>query len=304
VSIEENKAVDRRYVEEVLNRGRLQAVDELCTPDYVGHVPGFLPTDREGDKRLVGMLRAAFPDMRCAIQDQVAEGDEVLHRLVCRGTHTGELLGVPPSGRPVEVTGMNVNRIVDGKLVESWGVIDMLGLMQQVGAVPAPDGAAGPPPERPTTADAPEPRGATGTPEENKAVCRRFFAALDANDLGALEREVLAPGYRLRFDGMPELDRAGAVGVFDAFLAAFPGLRHDVEDQIAEGDRVGNRIVVRGTQRAEFMGIPPTGREVRIEAINVHRIAGGKVVEQWINSDALGMLQQLGVAPHPGQSGG
>jgi predicted ester cyclase len=94
--------------------------------------------------------------------------------------------------------------------------------------------------------------------EENKAAVRRIFAALDDQDLDAVAA-LLAADYRLHFDGNPEMDRAAGIGFFGAFLAAFPNITHQVQDQIAEGDRVARRIVERGTHEKELMGIPATG---------------------------------------------
>lgn len=140
MAVADNKALDRRYFDDVLNAGRLEVIDEICAENYAGHVPGFPTNDREGDKQLVGMMRAGFPDLRFTMDDQIAEGDLVLHRLTARGTHRGEFMGIPATGRSVEVTGMNINRIENGRIAESWGVIDVLGLMQQLGVVPSQDG--------------------------------------------------------------------------------------------------------------------------------------------------------------------
>ena len=138
MSAETNAVTDRQYVERVLNGGDLNAIDEIMAPNYVGHVPGFPDADREGDKQLIGMLRTAFPDLRVQIEDQIAVGDRVVHRLRAEGTHLGEFQGIPPTGNRVTVTGVNINRFVDGRVAEAWGFLDMLGLLQQVGAVPAP----------------------------------------------------------------------------------------------------------------------------------------------------------------------
>jgi predicted SnoaL-like aldol condensation-catalyzing enzyme len=136
MSLDANKAIDRRYAEEVLDQGKLDVIDEICSDDYAGHVPGMPPMDREGDKHLIGMLHAAFPDLHCTMDDQIAEGDRVVHRLTCSGTHRGDFMGIPPSGNSVTVGGININRIANGKIAESWGVIDMLGLLRQIGAIP------------------------------------------------------------------------------------------------------------------------------------------------------------------------
>ena len=135
--------------------------------------------------------------------------------------------------------------------------------------------------------------------EENKAVVRRFFAALDDQDIDAVG-DLLASDYRLHFDGNPEMDRGAGIGFFGAFLAAFPDISHQVQDQLAEGDRIATRILVRGTHQNEMMGIPPTGKEIAISAINMIRIDQGKIAEHWVNSDSLGMMMQLGVVPPPG----
>lgn len=137
------------------------------------------------------------------------------------------------------------------------------------------------------------------TTEENKAVVRQYFAIVGEGDLTRLADEVLASDYHLHFDSMPEMDVAGAIGFFTAFLTAFPGLRHEIEDQLAEGDCVATRVVVRGTHQGDFMGIPPTGREVAIKAINIQRVEDGRIAEQWVVSDSLGLLQQLGAIPAP-----
>jgi steroid delta-isomerase-like uncharacterized protein len=135
---------------------------------------------------------------------------------------------------------------------------------------------------------------------ENKALVRRFYDIVESHNLDTLTDEVLAEDYRLHFDSAPEMDQGAAAGFFGAFLAAFPEINHTIEDQVAEGDRVASRIVVRGTHKGELMGIPPTGKDIEISAINIHRIVDGRVAEQWVVSDGLGMMQQLGVIPTPG----
>jgi len=136
--------------------------------------------------------------------------------------------------------------------------------------------------------------------DENKALVTRFFAALDDQDLDGVA-DVLAPDYRLHFDGNPEMNREAGIGFFGAFLEAFPDITHQVQDQIAEGDRVAIRIVVHGTHQKEMMGIPATGNEMTISATNMVRVDQNKIAEHWVNSDGIGMLVQLGAMPPPGQ---
>ena len=140
MSVEENKALARRAVEELFNRGNLEAADELFAPDYILHDPASPEEVRgpEGFKRFVGIFRTAFPDLHVTIEEQIAEGDMMVTRYTVRGTHTGELMGLPPSGKRVTVVGVGVSRASGGKFVETWDHYDALGLMRQIGVVPVP----------------------------------------------------------------------------------------------------------------------------------------------------------------------
>lgn len=133
---EENKAVIRRWIEE-LNQGNLDAADEFFAPNYVDHsAPPGTPPGPEGVKQLMAMYSAAFSDVRITIEDQIAEGDKVVTRLSTRLTHTGEFMGIAPTGKQVAVTAIVIDRIVGGKLVEAWESFDELGMMQQLGVIP------------------------------------------------------------------------------------------------------------------------------------------------------------------------
>ena len=141
MSAEENKAVIRRFLEEVFTAGHLELVDELFAPSYVLHDPS-VPQEvhgPEGMKQYVAMYRAAYPDTRFTIEDQITEGDEVATRWTGRGTHQGELMGIAPTGRVV--TGIEIDRVAGGKIEETWVSHDALGMMQQLGIVPSPGGA-------------------------------------------------------------------------------------------------------------------------------------------------------------------
>ena len=144
MSTEGNKAIIRRFVDEVQNGGDLTVLDEIAAADYVNHTaPPGVPPDREGLKQLTGMFRRAFPDGRMAIEDLVAEGDRVVTRKTFRGTHGGELMGIPPTGRAVAIQLIDIVRLADGKAVESWSAADDLGMLQQLGAL-APRAPASP----------------------------------------------------------------------------------------------------------------------------------------------------------------
>jgi steroid delta-isomerase-like uncharacterized protein len=139
MNTEFNKSILRRYFDEAWNKGRLEVLNEIIAASYVNHdpfVPG-LPPGPEGLKLIFAGLRAAFSDLHYTIEDLITEGDKVVTRWTMRGTHTGELMGIPPSGTHVTVGGIQIERIVDGKIVEHWRKSDELGLMQQLGVVPS-----------------------------------------------------------------------------------------------------------------------------------------------------------------------
>jgi steroid delta-isomerase-like uncharacterized protein len=134
---QQNKTIVRRFVEEFQNGGNESAAEELLAADFVDHspFPGVSP-DREGVKRLFAALRQAFPDLRAKIHDQLAEKDRVATRKTFRGTHRGEFLGIAPTGRSVSFDVIDVVRIADGRIAEQWNVVDLMGLLQQIGPQP------------------------------------------------------------------------------------------------------------------------------------------------------------------------
>jgi steroid delta-isomerase-like uncharacterized protein len=134
---ESNKAVARRFLEEVINQNRMDRADDLVLENFVDLDP--LPGQRqgrEGLKEVLGMMRAAFPDMHWVAEEMVAEGDTVVTRFTWTGTHRGEFLGVPATGRSVVVKGVVMDQLADGKMSKSRILMDSLGMMQQLGAVP------------------------------------------------------------------------------------------------------------------------------------------------------------------------
>ena len=137
MSTEENKALARRVIEEMFNKGNLDVADELIAPDYVDHDPA-MPEDvrgPEGLKEYVSAYRSAFSDLHVEIEEQLAEGELVATRWTGTGTHDGELAGIPPTGNWVTLPGMEIVRISGGKLVEGWEGYDSMTMMRQLGVV-------------------------------------------------------------------------------------------------------------------------------------------------------------------------
>jgi steroid delta-isomerase-like uncharacterized protein len=136
MSTEDNKALVRRLYTEVMGKGNMTEADVLLSTQYVEHVP--VPTPgREGLKQLVLMVRSAFPDIHPTVEDAIAEGDQVAVRIMAHGTHQQAFMGIPASGKAVEWREMHIYRVIGGKIVEHWGEIDQLGLLQQIGALPS-----------------------------------------------------------------------------------------------------------------------------------------------------------------------
>jgi len=138
MTTEHNKAIARRFFDEVVSNGTLDIIDELCSQDYRLHatLSGPDALDRDRLKDLVGSFRSSFPDARITIEDIVAEGDLVAARLMERGTHAGAFRGIAPTGRPVMYGSMTFLRIVGGKIVDHWGLLDLPSLLQQIRGTP------------------------------------------------------------------------------------------------------------------------------------------------------------------------
>ena len=135
---EANKNVVRRLFEEVWNKGNLNVTDELFASTYVHHDASTPDLGRgpESEKKRATLYRTAFPDLRLTIEDILAEGETVMARWSCRGTHKGDLSGIAPTGKPFTISGVSIAHFAGGKMVEGYVNWDALGLMQQLGVVP------------------------------------------------------------------------------------------------------------------------------------------------------------------------
>jgi steroid delta-isomerase-like uncharacterized protein len=303
VSTEENKDLNRRFSEEVLNTGNVAAIDAFVAPDVTIHMPGQPSVrGREAFKQLAAAYFTAFPDFHETTEDEIAAGDKVARRVTWRGTHRGELMGLPPTGREVTVSGMRIFHIADDKIAEEWAVDDALGMMQQLGMIPVPEQPArqprASPPSWHTHGDRPT------SAEENTALIRRLNEEFWNAGKAAVFDEVFAPDY---VDHSPAPgqapDREGFRQVAAALRAALPDLSSTIEDLVAEADKVAWRWSLRATHRGPLLGIPATGKPITLTGITINRIADGQIVERWSQVDNLGLLQQLGVIPAPGQPG-
>jgi steroid delta-isomerase-like uncharacterized protein len=136
MSAEANKSLVRRFVEKAQSGHNLAAIDEYLAPDFVDHsAPAGLPPDREGVKIQFSGFIAAMPDLKAVIHDQVADDEKVVtHKTLC-GTHCGDLMGIPPTGKQLNIEVIDILRVRDGKITDHWNLVDQMGLMRQLGVI-------------------------------------------------------------------------------------------------------------------------------------------------------------------------
>jgi steroid delta-isomerase-like uncharacterized protein len=142
MSTEHNKILVRRVFEEGMNQKNDAVFDELIDPHYVNHDFQSPARGVEGFKQITGLFRAAFPDFHVTVEDELADGAKVASRGYFTGTHKHEFMGIPPTGKAIKVSYIDIWSVESGKLKENWVQMDMLGLMQQLGVIPAPEQVA------------------------------------------------------------------------------------------------------------------------------------------------------------------
>jgi len=286
---EAGKAILLR-AEEFWNTGDMAIAHEVYSIDFVNHDPTAPDVvDLESYKGFAAAVRSAMPDFHVAPEVIVAEGDMVASCWTATGTQTGELIGIPPTGMQAEWTGITIYRCADGKVVEAWWSKDIAGWLEQLGVMP---------PTRETYTWG-EPSGVTGdpgAPDTNKVLVQRMIDEVMNQQKLALVDGLFAADYLMHDPAWPgevqgpEGFKQWAGAMLDPY---FSDSRITIEDMIAEADSVAVRWTWSATHTGEFMGIPPTGRQITIAGISIHRFANGQFVESWVNYDSLGMLEQL-----------
>lgn len=139
MSAQDNKALARRFLEEVMNKGNVSVLDQLGAPNFVDHdAPPGVPPGAEGIKGFVTAFRAAFPDLHYHVDDEIAEGDKVVQRVTGHGTMKGDFQGMKATGKTGTWTEMHITRFQNGKAVEHWGNVDQMGMLVSLGVMPAP----------------------------------------------------------------------------------------------------------------------------------------------------------------------
>ena len=308
---DEAKAIIRRWNEEGWSGGKYALAHEIIAPVMTVHGAGGQPISSgpDGLIDLIKTWRTAFPDGNMGIDDIIVDSTGADNSLVAirntwHGTQKAPFYGIPASSKWVDVTSIGIDRVQNGKVTEGWGELDMVGMMQALGALPLVGSGAvssgksslwGPS----STQNGPS----TTSPRENKGILERFIQALSTGDRLALEDVVDVFNY-VEHNPVWGCDNlTSGMQVYAMLRRAMPDLRFEVERgiMVAEGNQVAAHSIVTGTHSGEKLyGVAASGKRVQWTHSDFVRIVEGKIVERWVSADTLTCLQQTGVLPSQG----
>jgi|JI102314A1RNA_FD_contig_51_3979587_length_1575_multi_5_in_0_out_0_1 steroid delta-isomerase-like uncharacterized protein len=265
------KQIQRRFIDEVWNKGQLHTAYELLAPTVTMRSFGRDVSGFEGVAQMTATLRSAFPDLNMKVQEQIMEGDTVVARWNATGTNTGSLFGFAPTGKSINLEGHTIDRIQNGRIVSTFTSVDAMEMLLQVGIEPRID--------------------------MRKAVSQRMFAEVWSSGKFNVVDEIVAKDAAVgsRGDTGPDAVKAAVKNYRDAL----PDLTVEVLAQVAEGDAVTSTWVMRGHHRGTLMGIPPTGRYVSFTGSTIDHITDGKIKKTNVVLDVLELLTQLGAVIAP-----
>jgi steroid delta-isomerase-like uncharacterized protein len=282
-TLEEAKRLAEQYIAG-MNQGDIDMTMDVFADSFVDHqvVPGgaSLGNTKADVRQAHEMLKMAFPDVRFALEDLLVEGNSVVMRVSGEGTQQGPFFGIPATGKHIQWTGVRLLRYEDGKFAEGTSELDQVGILQQMGIIPA------------------APMNNHYDPEGNKVVVRRLIDDLNAGDSGAYD-EAMAPEViiHMESDSAP-LKGTRWLKMDDAALyGAFHDLTRQIESITASGDRLATRLRFSGTHSGPYMGVPGTGNAYAWSGVIIDRFEDGKIVERWMNIDRFTLLAQVGIIP-------
>ena len=303
---EEAKAIIRRWNEEGWSGGKYDLAYEIIAPVMTVHGAGgqAVGMGPDGLIDLIKTWRTAFPDGVMTIDDIIVEGDLVGIRNTWHGTQKADFYGIPASGKWVDVTSIGIDRVVNGQVAEGWGELDMVGMMQSLGAFPMVGAGAVSAGKSPLWGESSTLTGDSKTsPEENKKILLSFIDAISRGDRRALEQVVNTFCYVEHNPVWGAENLSSGIQVYALLREALPDLKFDVEESImvAEGDQVVAHSIVTGTHTgAELFGVAPSGKQLKWTHSDFVRLVDGKIVERWVSADTLTFIQQLGAVPSAG----
>lgn len=313
---EELKAKVIRLYDE-LNHNNFAVLEEVMDPHFTAHgeTMGLDPNDKDhlaAVARGIQWAKWVFPDLYVSVNDLVAEGDKVAARLTWRGTVMQEVYGVPPSGQTIEWTGMAINRFENGKIAERWFNSDEMGMMRGMGLLPPMGGGAPPadaaPADAAPAAAAPQTEMKVESPvlsanmsvqERNKQIVHYFYEHVFTEGHYEKLADIMDENFEDHGEalfGSPH-GRAMLEGGIAAMNKLFPVKAVHIEEIMAEGDMVGVRGVMTLVHSTPWLGVEPTGKELKWNGLSMFRLKDGKIIERFFNSDSLYILEQLGHWP-------
>lgn len=285
---EDLKHLARRYFIEIMNMNRKESYHEIFAPDFKFTLPTHPEPyiGPEGMMELVNMLHSAFPDFYINIADMVAGTDTVVTRWRGGGTHKGGPLvttqgDLEANGKSFEIDGMSWLRIKDGKVIETIGHEDTVGLLMQLGRIPVP--------EMP-----PQP-----SPEELLKVTHVYFDQIMSQGRLDLIPEIMDENVQFIIPTQPEPFRGheGLTGFVGYLRSAFPDIKFEVIYETANGNKAASRWHITGTHEGEFLGAPPTHNKISDYGIDIFTFKGNKILTIHVNENDMGLMQQLGMIP-------
>lgn len=297
LSRDEKAGVPRRMSREVITEGRLEVADDLLDADFVDHnaLAGTSP-GAQGFKETVQLLRTGFPDLAVTPQHYLVEGDLVVEHAESSGTHDGPVFGLPPTHAPIAITAIVMLRLTpEGRIVERWGVFNLLEMMQQLGMVPG--GSPASPPGQVAAPFGSEADEAPVSATEGRAVFARYMDGVWGDGDESVAVDVIHPQAATPYNPQLPAGPAGTMAWVGLLRSAFPDLKVTLESTVADEGLVCGRMLLQGTHEGAFLGVPPSGRSVSFEQMALTKITGGRIVTTWFETDLAGAMQQLGVMP-------
>lgn len=279
----QQRAIAKRYYDEILNDANLDTIDELMAAEFLFTIPTHPDPYHgpQGFKDLVTMLHGAFPDVHLDVQHLLVEGETVVGHWIGSGTHTGGPLhtvkgDIPPSGKHFVIDGVSWLKIRDGKIIESLANEDTLSLLHQIGVIPMPPAAPDPIANRNTA----------------KQFLEDLFNAGKFDDIST----IVTPEFIMHWPLLPRPIRGieGLKHFAETIRAGFPDLHYRIEHEMGDQGMAALRWWMKGTHQGEFMGFAPTQKVVEYQGVSIFQLEGGLIKEVWVNENALGLLEQLG----------
>jgi steroid delta-isomerase-like uncharacterized protein len=292
---EKNKALASRWCDEVWNKGNTDVLDELLSVDFVFDyaAPG-VSSDIEGYKQMINIPGSPFTEISTTNEDMVAQGNLVAVRWTWEGTHSGDYMGMAPTDKEVTLTGMSILKIADGKIVQEWGQMDQMGMMLQLGVIPAIGR------ENYSWGESMKAEArASSDPEKTRALYLRELELWNKREL-TIADEVFSENFQNYDPAWPMVVDLESYKqwVSDMFATA-PGMQITVDILIVEGNKAAGFWTAEWTDTVGMMGNKPTGKKITVPGMDIIRCKGGKIIERWWAKDFLGAAQQLGMVSSP-----